>query len=1094
MPETASEPLRLAVLGPVRAAGADDVLLPVAGRGANLLLALALEPRGLSAARALDETWPDGAPSSGRAALQTLVSRLRAAHHAGLVVSTATGYALGVAPDAVDLHRAAALADRARQALATGDPSAAADGAAAALTLWSGEPGDGVTADALVATLVSRSEALRRDLLRVRAAALVDLDDGRAVDAAEDLLAVAPLDDGAHLLRMRALHAGGRTTEAVAAFAAYRERLRDTLGTDPAPDVAAFHLRLLSGEPAAAPAAAPPAGPEASTTHVLGLRAAPDDLIGRDADLAAVDALLGSARVVTVLGTGGLGKTRLVQEVARRAADRYAAVVVAELASVRDDPDVLPALAAALRVPEPTPRRGVPDPRLRPLRDRVLDRLGDRPTLLVLDNCEQVLDGVGSWVADVVAASPGVQVLVTSRAPLAVPGERVHPLAPLATHAPDGGPGPAVRLFVERATAVRPDAALPEDVVARLCTRLDGLPLAIELAAARVRSLTVVELERRLTDRFALLVGGSAGVPERHRTLRAVIDWSWDLLTERQRRLCRRVAVLPAGVPLGAALRVSALDAPDGVVDETAVLDDLDALVAQSLLRVQEDAGTGAVRYRMLETVREFGRSELRAAGEEAAVRAAVLDWAAEVATDLVHRSGSPERIMLDPAAAAEHDNLVAVLRSALDHEPDASGAVLALYGVVALRWMMQGAHDEVGEVAPRVLALAEAHDPVGDPAAVVLAVALMAGTDLLFGDRRAGVRGRLLLRRVVAGAPPLDPVPRLLADLVESFGDLADAGGALARGRASTDVPTRRLALFMSWSVAENGGDLDHAYRFAADAHRLAVADADPWTRMMAAAALAGICSQGLRTTEALGWVAEGEAALVEVRRLPGGEPLDLAFGDNIEQTRGLALLTAGRWDEAEAVFRRVEASARDARDGALLGGIGAAEARRGRGEVDAALAAERDLVARLGPVPEQDPWLLIVAGTCLAAHALADRTDEPLLADLAGALAEAAAGDPPFGTPFTDRPVLGTLVVGVGAWWAATAPDDPAGLELLALGERLGSRQDLPAVSRAQHWERATARSGERAVAAARAAVADLPRGADVARAITLVRRLTT
>lgn len=1143
MPAPVSEPLRLAVLGPVRAAGPGDALLPVAGLGANLLLALALEPRGLSTARAVDETWPDGPPASGRAALQTLVSRLRAGHHAGLVASTPTGYVLGVPAQDVDLHRAAGATDRAQRALAAGDAEGAEAAAVGALALWSGEPGDGATADALVAVLAARADALRRDLLRVRAAALLALDvgDGRAVAATQDLLAVAPLDDGAHLLAMRALHAAGRTTEAVAAFAGYRERLRDTLGTDPAPEVAAFHLRLLAGDlppssrgevgratghpgdarpPAAPTAPAPPSpsapsapsGPSAAdaasrrrTPHVHGLRVAADELIGREADVAAVDALLGSARVVTVLGTGGLGKTRLVQEVARRAADRFDAVFVAELASVRDDPDVLPSLAAALQVPDPTPRRGVADPRLRPLRDRVLDRIGERPTtLLVLDNCEQVLDGVGAWVADVVAASPAVRVLVTSRAPLAVPGERVHPLAPLATRTPDGGPGPAVRLFVERATAVRPDAALPEDVVERLCTRLDGLPLAIELAAARVRSLTVAELERRLTDRFALLVGGSAGVPERHRTLRAVIAWSWDLLTERQRRLCRRVAVLPAGVPLGAALRLA------GTEDEGALLDDLDALVAQSLLRVQEDAGTGAVRYRMLETVREFGRAEVRAAGEEPAVRAAVLGWAQDVATATVRTAGSPERVLLDPGAAAEHDNLVAVLRAALDHpaddgpaddhpvDPDAaarrSGALLAVYGVVALRWMMQGAHDEVGEVGPRVLAVVEADLPVGDPTAVVTALALMVGTDLLFGDRRAGARERLVLRRVVAHGEPLPPVPRLLADLAESFRDLGQVHATLAGGRASADVPTRRLALLLSWTLAENGGELADAHRFAAEAHRLAVGDDDPWTRMMAAAALAGICSQGLRTAEALDWVAEAERALVEVRRRPGGEPLDLAFAENVEQTRGLALLSAGRWDDAEAVFRQVARSTRDARDGELLGGIGAAEARRGRGEIEAALAEERDLVVRLGPVPEQDPWLLIVSGTCLAAHALADRTDEPVLAALAGALRDAAAGDPPFGTPFTDRPVLGTLLVGLGAWRSASAPDDPVGLELLALGERLGSRQDLPAVARDQHWVRATARCGERAVADARAAAGALPAGADVARAIALVRTLTS
>ncbi|MCG7288407.1 bacterial transcriptional activator domain-containing protein, partial [Cellulomonas sp. ACRRI] len=255
MPGPAPEPIRLAVLGQVRAAGPDGALLPVSGLGANLLLALALEPRGLSTARAVDETWPDGAPASGRAALQTLVSRLRGAHP-GLLTSTAAGYALGVPGGAVDLLRAAAAAEAARSALAAGDAAGAAAGTGAALALWEGGPGTGGTATGLVDAVAARADGVRRDLLRVRAAALLDLGDDAALAATEDLLALAPLDDGAHLLRMRALHAAGRSTEAVAAFGAYRERLREALGADPAPEVAAFHLELLDGTAAhPAPAA-----------------------------------------------------------------------------------------------------------------------------------------------------------------------------------------------------------------------------------------------------------------------------------------------------------------------------------------------------------------------------------------------------------------------------------------------------------------------------------------------------------------------------------------------------------------------------------------------------------------------------------------------------------------------------------------------------------------------------------------------------------------------------------------------------------------------------------------------------------------------
>ena len=1108
----ASEPIRLAVLGQVRAAGPDGVLLPVTGLGANLLLALALEPRGLSTARAVDETWPDGAPASGRAALQTLVSRLRGAHP-GLLASTAAGYALGVPRGAVDLLRAADAVEATRAALATGDPAGAAAGTRAALALWEGGPGTGGTATGLVDAVAARADGLRRDLLRVRAAALLDLGDDAALAATEDLLALAPLDDGAHLLRMRALHAAGRGTEAVAAFGAYRERLRDALGTDPAPEVAAFHLALLDGTagrrgapaashgdaaddpapPARAPhpgaASPPPPATTATPTPAApppapaarGLRVAPNALIGRDGDVAAVEAMLGTAPVVTVLGTGGLGKTRLVQEVARRAAGRSRAVYVAELAAVRDDPDVLPALAGALQVPEPTARRaGVTDQRMRALPERVLDRLGEQPTLLVLDNCEQVLDGVAAWVAEVVATLPDVQVLTTSRAPLGVPGERVHPLDPLPARDVDGGPGPAVRLFTERATAVRPGVVLPTEVVERLCARLDGLPLAIELAAARTRSLTVVEVERRLSDRFALLVSGGAGTPERHRTLHAVIAWSWDLLTERQRALCRRVAVLPDGFGLPAALAVVA-----GEADETAVLDDLDALVAQSLLLVEEERRTGEVRYRMLETVREFGQREVLAVGEQDRVREAVLDWAQEVASGIVRRAGSPERVLLDPVGDLEHDNLVALLRTELAEGSHRPGAVLAVFAVVGLRWMLQGAHEELQDVQRGVLAASEGWVPDGDAEPAVVALAMLAGTELMFGDLRAGARARLAVRRAAA-AGGLRPVPRLLAEAVDRFADPAALAAILAGARESTDLPSRRLALLASWSLAENDSDVEASIAYAGEAYHLAVDTDDPWTAVMAAVSLAGAYSQSLRPHEAMDWLTAARTALA-APRLGHRDLMVQAFEESLEQVYGVTLLSLGEWDEAERVFEDVARATTDVRDAEVMSALGLAEAERGRGEVARGLARYRALLARAAARGGSGPWLLVAAGACLAAHVLEGCADEPALRDAVRAIREE---DLTGRAGFTDRPVLGTLLTGVGAWRVATAPDDPGGLELLALAERVGARQDFPCGVLAPHLALAAARYGRAAVDRARADAAALAHGDDVRRALTLLR----
>ncbi|HEY0214910.1 MAG TPA: BTAD domain-containing putative transcriptional regulator [Cellulomonas sp.] len=1121
-------PPRLIVLGQVAALGPDGRdLLPVAGLGANLLVALALEPgRGLGTARVVDEVWPDVPPASGRAALQTLVSRLRSAHAPGLLLSTATGYALGVAPQDVDLYRAADAVERARVALAAGRPEEAAALAGAALGLWTGEPGTGAPADDLVAMLRTRADGVRRDLLRLRATALLaettDRTDGtdragraaEAVRAAEELTGSAPLDDGAQLLWMRALHAAGRTSEAVAAFAGYRERLRDTLGTDPAPEVATFHVELLSlVDESAHPdrsdrtgrtsrpddGDSPDREPRRSPSRVHGLRVPPNELIGRDTDLAAVESLLGTAPVVTVLGTGGLGKTRLVQEVARRSVGRYPAVYVTELSAVREPGDVGPALAEALRANEATARRGVVEARTRILRDRVLDRLAEQPTLLVLDNCEHVLDEVGAWVADLVGSMPDVQVLATSRAPLGVAGERVHPLEPLPARDEDGSVGPAARLFIERATAVRPSVSLPQDVVVRLCTRLDGLPLAIELAAARTRSITVEEVERRLSDRFALLVGGGAGTPERHRTLRAVIEWSWDLLTGRQRVLARRVSQFADGFALDGALAMVAgpgtSTGPGATAaSETEVLDDLDALVAQSLLRVQEHRPTGTMRYRMLETVRQFGDAEVDRAGERDEVTGRLLDWGRDLTRAVVAAARTPERLLVDPVAERERDNLVAVLRLGLDGPPGVAGrpdVLSALYAVVGPRWMMQAAHDELAEVQGGVLDVLVGWRPVGEQVdSLVLALAFVTVVELGFGSVRAGARARGALRRAVAGLP-LAPVPRLLADVVEHCADPVLLAGVLAGGRGSADHDVRRIALLASWTTAENDGDIEAALRYEREAHDQAKEDADLWTQALSAVSLAGAYAQSQRGTDALHWVGVAQDRVVDLRAVSVSPMLDV-LEEGLRQVHAFTLLTLGEHDEAERMFLGLAESAPDdERDAVLPGGLGAAEAMRARGETEPALARLRELVAQARASDTGgDPWFMLIAAACLGAHVLEDRTATPGLAAMAEEMR--AAGDRAYlgGPRHTDRPVLGAALVGLAAWRIATDPVDPTGLLMLALAEAMQSRQDVPASTRAVHWERARAVYGDAGLAAARERVAGWTHAEHPQRAAALLR----
>ncbi len=299
----------------------------------------------------------------------------------------------------------------------------------------------------------------------------------------------------------------------------------------------------------------------------IGLRTAPNALIGREYDLEAVEDLVATGRLTTILGAGGLGKTRLAQEIGNRAV-HTPAVIVLELASVRTGDDIGLALASTLGIREVRSTRIQSiDPNARvDLRSRILSMLAERETLLIVDNCEHIVDAAAAWVADILDSTTNVRILATSRAPLAISAERVYPLDSLtsglsptdivpSTPAPAdvSSLGPAVALFVERARAARPAVVLPLDVVVRLCDRLDGLPLAIELAAARIRSMSVEEVERRLKNRFALLTSGERTAPERHRTLLAVIDWSWNLLTNPQRALLRRLSRFPDGFSAEAA-------------------------------------------------------------------------------------------------------------------------------------------------------------------------------------------------------------------------------------------------------------------------------------------------------------------------------------------------------------------------------------------------------------------------------------------------------------------------------------------------------------------------------------------------------------
>lgn len=694
--------MRYRILGTTQALCPDGSPVPVGGaRLRALLTVLALRAgRTVPAAHLVDEVWHGEPPADATGALQALVGRLRRALGADAVESADGGYRLAAAQDDVDLHRFERLAGEGLRALADGDPAKAAGALDDALALWHGP----ALADLPDRTAeAARWETRRLDARRGRLSAALALGDGEQhLPELTALCDLHPLDEPLQAMRLRALRTAGRTAQALAAYEDVRQLLADRLGSDPGPELRALHGELLRPEerdvpwpPAAVPdpaprATVPPGGtgsvalaPPGGTGSVAlsppgNLRARLTSFVGRDSDIGTLRDDLATARLVTLLGPGGAGKTRLSQEAAEAVAHTVPdGVWMAELAPVDAPQDVPEAVLAALGARE-TVLRGAGAEEMRAAaadrHDDPLVRLAEhcarRRMLLILDNCEHVVDAAARLVEHLLRHCPGVTVLATSREALGVPGERLRPLGPLAQPY-------ALELLADRGAAVRPGFRAEDDAeaVAEICRRLDGLPLAIELAAARLRVLSPRQIADRLDDRFRLLTSGSRTVLPRQQTLRAVVDWSWDLLDEDERAVLRRLSVFAGGCDLTAAEAVCG----------PAALDALGSLVDKSLV-VAEPATEGEMRYRLLETVAEYAGERLDASGERPAAERAHLTYYRELArtTDPLLRS-SGQRAAIG-RFRTEYENLRTALRHALaardEHE--------ALCLLLSLCWYWQ--------------------------------------------------------------------------------------------------------------------------------------------------------------------------------------------------------------------------------------------------------------------------------------------------------------------------------------------------------------------------------------------------------------------
>ncbi|NUW33387.1 winged helix-turn-helix domain-containing protein [Nonomuraea sp. SMC257] len=667
--------MQFGILGPleVRTAGGETVA--VGGPRPRALLALLMLDAGhlVSVERLIDGQYGDDPPAGAANAIQTHVSRLRRNLPAGLVEFHGAGYLLAVDREDVDAHRFERLAREGRESLAAGQHERAARLLTEALALWRGpalaDVADAPFAQPQAARLEEARLAAREDLAEAELA----LPGGAPVAELRDLVAAHPLRERPRGLLMRALHASGQQAAALAVYDETRRLLADELGADPAPELAELHLAILRGEE------------HREQAPRRRLPAPLNQLIGREEELARI-AALGDARLVTIIGPGGTGKTRLAVEAAHRAGPGREAGF-ADLSPVDDGSQAPLAVLGALGLREAglqAPAAGRPDPV-----DRLVAALADQPLLLVLDNCEHVIAAAAELARRLLDACPGLTILATSREPLGLTGEALVPLAPLAVPPPGTDPAdalsyPAVRLFAERAAAVRPGFTIGPEV-AEICATLDGLPLAIELAAARLRTFTGPEIAARLNEhgRFKLLSRGDRTAAARHRTLHAVVEWSWSLLSPEEREAARRFSVFAGG---------ASLEAAESVCGDGDVLADL---VDKSL--VEADGG----RYRMLDTIRLFCAERLAEAGDQRQARDAHAAWYLDLARRADPWLRRAEQLDWLATLSAEHDNLQAALRHSVQDDPETASR---LVGALAAYWWLSGRRGEITSSVVRLL------------------------------------------------------------------------------------------------------------------------------------------------------------------------------------------------------------------------------------------------------------------------------------------------------------------------------------------------------------------------------------------------------
>ncbi|MGW5731741.1 MULTISPECIES: AfsR/SARP family transcriptional regulator [Streptomyces] len=856
------------LLGPVEAV-ADGVVVPLPAAKQRIVLATLLldANRVVPLETLVDRLWDEDPPGGARNTLQNHVLRLRralgGADGPGPVRTHPRGYAIAVADGRLDLRRFDLLMGRAKSALSANDAEGAAGLLSQALGLWRGRPLSDVPSAALQRDVVPALLERRLVALELRIGA--DLVLGRHTALLPELAELTcsnPLQEPFWAQRMLALHRSGRQGEALHCYRTVRALLAEELGVDPGAELRELHRRMLADDPtlawagagrgriAACPVLVTPAAGRAPDPHSgigradgsrsvregKGLPAETTSFVGRDRERAEAARLLEAARLVTLTGVGGVGKTRLALRVAADAARSCPdGAWVVDLSPLTDPTLLDRAVCEAL---------GFQDQSARPGREVLVRRLRDMRTLLVLDNCEHVVTAAAELVHTLLRAAPGLRVLVTSRHLLRVPGEHVLPLAPLTQEE-------ALRLLADRAAASAPGvrvAPAEGGAAHQLCRRLDGIPLAIELAAIRLATLSVEEILERLDDRFQFLAGTGPGVEtsgaptpprgtstpsSRHvRTLLGVVDWSHDLCTEPEQVLWARLSVFSGDFGLEAAETVCSGDG----IDREQLVHVLSGLVDKSILSMGSRGSR--TRYRLLETIRQYGRRRLRSLGQEAVLRRRHLDYYRSLAAVTAAQWCGPREVEWLNGLGRELPNIRAALDFSATHPGGAAAGLEITVNLTRTRfWFFSSTLGEGRHWFERTLAPAmpsAAPDP-----ALIGAATLRAWTALCQGDQTVARTYLTDCYRMAGSLPDGGPLPFVLfiqaADAILIHGcptSIALFDRARRSMRAAGLTGDAHMATMM-WAMAcAFLGERDAAFAACAEYVSDGRARGGPWAR----------------------------------------------------------------------------------------------------------------------------------------------------------------------------------------------------------------------------------------------------------------------